>query len=235
VATPASEVRAQLQVVTATALAEIAAVATAAPLERSADAALEAARLVIPAFYDATAALALAWYDELRDEAGPASLYVPGVIGEGSVDWIEREVAKFQQDLDGIDFEADMARMVAEIQGLSSREVARGYRSTVIGNTRSDDDAVGWSRIARAGACKFCTMLADRGAVYSSRSSAIFSAHTNCHCGARPEFIGGDHGPEASAIQYVASAKRAKDPAAQAARNAAIRAYLNENYPDLPG
>jgi hypothetical protein len=72
-------------------------------------------------------------------------------------------------------------------------------------------------------------MLADRGAVFSE-ATASFAAHTDCHCAARPEFANGEHGPEASVEQYLASTKN-RTPA----QRARLREYLNENYPDAPG
>lgn len=233
-ATPASAVRAQLVVVTAALSREVQAAAASAPVERRLNAALEATRLAVPAYYDAAGALAVAWYDELREAASPSSAYVPSIIGDPETDWIEREVAKFQRDLTG-DLELEMQRLVDEAARLAEKETARGFRGSITGNARIDADAIGWSRVTRPGACKFCTMLADRGAVYRSKSSAIFAAHGDCNCAARPEFKGGDHGPEANAIQYLASSRRARSESAQAARNAQIRNYLNENYPDLPG
>jgi len=226
VATSPEFVRAQLAVVTDAAAQELAAF-------NSPDSMVRALRLIVPAYYDAAGSLAVAWYDERRDEARPSSVYTPTIIGDPTTDWIEREAAEFAKTLDGI--EDEVRRMSDEIATLAAKEVARGFRDSIIGNTRQDVDSIGWSRVARPGACKFCAMLAGKGAVYRSESTAIFAAHGNCNCATRPEFRGGEHGPEASVIQYVASSRRAKDESVQAARNERVRKYLNTNYPDLPG
>ena len=233
-ATSPEVVRAQLATLTAAAAADLAAEIDGLPLDRQLAALLRAIRLVVPTYYDSTGLLAAAWYDELRDESRPSSVYLPDVIGDPDTDWIEREVAKFQSEIEA-DLDTEMRRAVDEAMALAEKEIARGYRDSILGNTRQDEDAVGWSRIARPGACKFCVMLADKGAVYRSESTAIFAAHEHCNCAARPEFRNGEHGPEASVIQYMASTRRAKSEAAQAARNERVRAYLNQNYPDLPG
>lgn len=233
-ATPDSAVRATLADIQAKITGDIAAAAQSVPLERQADTAIAATRLIVPAYYDASGALAVAWYDELRSEANPTSVYVPSIIGDPETDWIEREVTAFRETLDAADLERETAALVAQTARLAGKETARGFRDSITGNTRQDEDAVGWSRVVRAGACKFCVMLADRGAVYRE-STATFAAHTSCNCGARPEFRNGDYGPEANAIQYLASSKRARSETAQAARNARVRDYLNEFYPDLPG
>lgn len=233
-ATPPDAIRAQLAVVTSAAVAELAAEAAAAPLERQVATALATVPLLVPDYYDAAGVLAVDWYDELRDEARPRTVYTPSIIGDPETDWIEREVAKIAADVEG-DLAEQVRRSLDEVIALAEKEIARGYRDTILGNTRQDEDAIGWSRIARPGACKFCVMLAGKGSVYRSESTAIFAAHGNCHCAARPEFRGGDHGPEANAVQYVASSRRAKTDEAQAARNAKVRAYLNANYPDARG
>lgn len=73
--------------------------------------------------------------------------------------------------------------------------------------------------------CRFCQMLAARGAVYKS-STARFAAHPYCDCTAEPVFNNMAIGPEASVLQYEASKKR-RSPAAKAR----LKAYLDEFYP----
>ena len=228
-ATSPEAVRAQLATVTAAAAADMAAEIARTPLEGRLQALLDALPLIVPTYYDAAGLLAVSWYDELRDAAQPSTVYAPSVIGDPETDWIEREVAKLRVDTDA-DFELEVQRLVAETEQLAEKEISRGFRDSVLGNTRSDADAIGWSRVARPGACKFCVMLAGKGAVYRSESTAIFGAHKKCHCAARPEFRNGEHGPEANAVQYLASQKRRTN-----ADRAKVRAYLNENYPDHPG
>lgn len=232
-ATPPDAVRAQLAVVTTAAAADLTAAVAEAPPARRLVTTLALLPRIVPAYYDAAGMLAVAWYDERRAESRPRTVYAPAVIGDPETDWIEREVAKFQRSLEA-DLELEAQRLVDEAAALAEKEVARGFRDTIAGNTRMDEDAIGWSRVARSGACKFCLMLADRGAVYRE-DTAHFASHKHCTCGAAPEFRNGDHGPEASVMQYVASSKRPRDPAAQAQRNARVREYLNENYPAAPG
>lgn len=225
-ATTAETVRAELAVITTAAAAELAAEVSATPLDAQADAALEVVGLLVPPYYDAAGSLAVDWYDELRDESRPTSLYTPTIIGDPATDWIEREAAKFRRELDATnpDIEAETQKIIAEIARLAEKEVARGYRDSILGNTRQDEDAIGWSRVTRPGACRFCRMLADKGAVYKE-STAGFAAHTDCHCAARPAFRNGEHGPEATVEQYLASKKRRT-----AAERERVREYLDQRY-----
>lgn len=230
-ATSPEAVRAQLAVVTSTLSAEVVNAAAGVALERQAQAALAAVGLAVPGYYDAAGSLAVAWYDELRDESRPVSAYSPTIIGDPVTDWIDREAERLLRTLDGVDLEQQTQRMLDEIAALAEKEAARGFRDSMLGNTRQDADAIGWSRVAHPGGCKFCLMLAgQRRAFYRSESTAGFGAHTNCNCAARPEFEGGDHGPEATVEMYLASAKR-RTPA----QRTRVRKYLNENYPDAPG
>lgn len=233
-ATSPEAVRAQLATITTAAVADLLSEIQRVAPDEQVRTLLSALPLVVPTYYDAAGLLAVSWYGELRDAANPTSTYIPSVIGDPATDWIEREVAKFQTDLEA-DLERETQRLIDEAAKLADKEIARGFRDSVLGNTRMDEDAIGWSRVVRAGACKFCVMLAGKGAVYRSESTAIFAAHGHCNCAVRPEFRNGTHGPEASTIQYLASSRRAKDDTVQAARNARLREYLNENYPDAPG
>lgn len=228
-ATSPEAVRAQLADITEAATLDLAAVASQVPAEQRVSAVLETLPLLVPAYYDAAGSLAVAWYDERRDEARPATVYAPTIIGDPDTDWIEREVTRFRADLDAEDLEREAARLVDEAALLAGKEVARGFRVSIEGNARMDEDAIGWSRVARGGACKFCVMLAGRGAVFR-KETVSFAAHKGCSCAARPEFRGGDHGPEASAMQYLASSKN-RTPE----QREKLRTYLNENYPDAPG
>lgn len=229
-ATSPEAVRTQLAVVTAAAVADLTDVAAGVPLEQQVTATLETLPLLVPAYYDAAGSLAVAWYDEIRDESNPASAYAPDIIDEPETDWIEREVAKFGQELAAdLDREVATSLLLTEARRLAEKEVARGFRASVTGNTRIDDEAIGWSRVARLGACKFCSMLAAKGAYFRSESSATFAAHKGCNCAARPVFRNGERGPEASAMQYLGSQERSPE------QRARLREYLNQHYPDAPG
>lgn len=227
-ATSAEAVRRQLTVVSTTAAEELAAVAADAAPEQRVAVAMAALPLLVPSYYDAAGSLAVAWYDEIRDESRPVTPYAPRIIGDPATDWIDREVEILRRSIED-EIEIEAQRLIEEAVRLTEKEVARGFRDSILGNVRMDEEAIGWSRVARAEACKLCVMLADKGAVFSE-ATAIFAAHTDCRCAARPEFRNGEHGPEASVEQYLASTKNrsTKD-------RARLREYLNQHYPDAPG
>lgn len=181
---------------------------------------LDVAPAIIYSYTDGSSALAADWYDDLRAEAAPSRPYAaePVVVDRGEK--IHNMVAWAAQPLfDGEPepIERVSLRLLPEVQ----KEIARPFRDTITTNTQRDPAAHGWRRISSGTGCKFCRMLADKGAVYSGKG-ARFAAHANCHCSAEPAF---EPGPAASEFQYVASQRRRSE-----AERARLREYLDANY-----
>jgi hypothetical protein len=176
----------------------------------------------VTAFYsEGSAALAADFYDDAR--VGTAGRYAAEAVVLDRTVKIRRGVAWASEPLSIDDAELASARMAQ----LMRTEMARPYRDTIITNRKQDPACVGWKRITRgAASCKFCRMLADRGAVYR-KDTAVFASHDSCMCTAAPVFKGGDVGPEATTAQYMQS-KRRRTPA----EKAFLRDYLEGNFPD---
>lgn len=228
--TSPEQVRTGLSLITAASVAEVEAVARsfADPVDQVA-ALFATTPLIIADYLDGSSALALDWYEELREESRPTSRFTPSPVTlvrddqiATTVGWATRELREAEAEaLEDIDRLAE--EMLTRLTPTVQREVAAGFWDTITENVAEDPDAVGWKRYARAGACPFCRMLADKGAIFRA-DTATFAAHTSCHCVAAPAF-GTGAGPEASAMQYVASS-RTRSPAAQAR----LREYLRDNY-----
>lgn len=247
-ATP-KQVRRALGIVARGAATDLRVVGTAAAQSGSPSevrAALFAATPLIVGEYTAgSAALALEWYEDAREAAEAAGRFVPQPLVLITDDEIAAIVAETTSALHEIEqgIERDLASAVADslelLEAEVQEEVAAAFRDTVTGNTQNDPEAVGWRRFARPEACKFCLMLAARGAVYTE-ATARFAAHGavmrgnrkggNCMCIAGPAFGGKETWAEATPMQYMASSKQ-RTPEQQAA----LRKYLNANYPDAPG
>lgn len=221
---PTSEVRSDLQLITAAAAAEILGELDASTPASLLDDLGPVLAALVPGHYDTAGELAAEWYENLRDASPAGGTFSPSIRGNAATDWIEREVTAYAKSFErGIADE--LAKMEAEVEALLQKEVARGFRETIIGNADDDREAIGFSRVARPGACPMCLMLAGKGAVYKTESTARFAAHGDCYCLARPAFRGGAHGPEASVEQYVA-AKSRRTPEQQQA----LKEYLHEHY-----
>lgn len=179
---------------------------------------------VIGYYADGSAALAADFYDDTRALAGVRAPFVTELVVADRVVKIRRAIAWAAEPLFLGDTDSTLARLAEVVQP----EVARPFRDTITGNRRRDSQAVGWRRVT-AGGCKFCRMLADRGAVYKE-ATVRFAAHPSCHCTAEPVFVGQDAGPEASVMQYKASQR-----GRSAKQRADLRDYLNTHYEDFPG
>lgn len=176
---------------------------------------------VLAVYSEGAAALAADFYDDAR--VGVAGTYAATPVVLDRTVKIRRGVAWASQPLSIDDADAAAARFAQ----LMRSEMTRPYRDTIITNRQRDASCIGWKRIARGVAsCRFCRMLADRGAVYKE-ATAYFAAHDNCVCTCAPVFRGGEVGPEADVIQYMASKRRRT-----AKEKAFLRDYLAGNYPD---
>lgn len=244
-----SRVRRALRIVAQAAAADLRSVANAASESGSPSeirAALFAATpLIVSDYTDGSSALAIDWYEELRDAAQARGQFSPNplvLVTDDELAAIVAETTSALHDIErGIeeDLEAALAESLELLEAEIQEEVAQAFRDTMTGNVERDPAAVGWRRFARPEACKFCLMLAARGAVYTE-ATARFAAHGavmrgnrkggNCMCIAGPAFGGKEIWAEATPMQYVASQSE-RTPEQQAA----LRDYLNANFPDAPG
>ncbi|MFT3871074.1 MAG: hypothetical protein QM714_00275 [Nocardioides sp.] len=182
-----------------------------------------------------SSALAVDWYAEAREEADPPDPYSATPFRVVDEDGLASSVGWATSDLYDLEHSGDPGASLAEataaavtlLEPVLAKAIMGGFWDTVTKNVVRDKSAVGYQRYARAGACKFCVMLADRGAVYR-QETAYFAAHKGCTCTAGPSFD--PHAAEPTEMQYVAS-RRHRTPQ----QRADLRAYLTEHYPDLPG
>ena len=246
VATSPNRVRTALTVVTAAAVAEARQVVAAAETPAATRTALFAAvPLIIPEYAAGSSALALDWFEELREDADTRRRFTPQPIELVTEDNFAAMIARATESLYEVeigvreDIEKALAESLAEIEAQIVREVADAYRDTIIENAANDPESVGWRRFARPEACKFCLMLAARGAVYKA-TTARFAAHGadmgngrkggDCMCIAGPAYGGKETWAEATPMQYLASKEKRT-----AKERKALREYLNTNFPDAPG
>lgn len=233
--TTPEQARTGLQLVTTAAKADIQTVAETAGQRpaRVRVALFATAPLIVGEYATGAATLATDWYDELRDMAQPRSLFAPQPLVRVTEDAVSAAVAVATEPLyrieQGVELEIKTAlqESLAAVEAEAQKLVASAFRDTMTENATEDPDAEGWRRFARPGGCKFCQMLADKGAVYTE-ATVDFAAHTDCHCLAAPAFD--PDAPKASVMQYVASKKRRT-----AKERAALRDYLNEHFPDARG
>lgn len=152
----------------------------------------EAALLLVQNRARTSAGLASAFYRQTRREAGISGLFAPQLVlpETDAVVTGLRIVGQFNalKQLSLGRLPADVAaKTLVNLSGETTRHVLNSGRKTVVETTKSDPQARGWQRDIGPGACDFCEMLANRGAVYSE-STADFQAHKHCACVAMPAF-----------------------------------------------
>lgn len=155
---------------------------------------------------DMAGSLAADFYEDVRDEVGVRGRFVAEPVPGPHT---SRYEALVRWGVDPLGQRVpDEALTFSRVAGGLQKIVATQARETLVRSTERDPAAKGWRRVASSSACKFCRMLAGRGAVYSS-SSVRFAAHDWCGCAAVPAF---DAGRPASVEQYTAS-KRSQSAA----------------------
>lgn len=182
---------------------------------------LELGSSLIATYSEASAALALDYYEQARADAEARGRFVAEPFILDRVVPIRRGIAWAMNPLSTSDERAAIERLTDVLRS----EVVRPYRDTVIGNRLRDPESVGYKRIASPGACGFCKMLAGRGAVYKQQS-AHFAAHGNCQCTVQPWFRG-QPGEEANVIEYMAS-RRNRTPQ----QRERVRAWIAAGHPE---
>lgn len=174
---------------------------------------------LISYYSDGSAALAADFYEDERLGAGVTGAFSAQLVIPDRTVKVRRAIAWAADPL----FDDGDELAGARLGELVQLETARPFRATVTGNRTRDPQAVGWRR-ETAGGCRFCRMLAERGAVYRE-STARFAAHANCHCTAVPVFGANDTGETASVLQYRASSRNRTS-----AQQAQLRDYLDSHY-----
>jgi hypothetical protein len=143
----------------------------------------EALDMVHGTFGTAMGDIAATFYEESAPEnfkAKPGQLAaVPGWIGAAS---------------------NDTAEIVAELNTILTDMLVEDVRLTMIANAKQEK-RVTFARYPSGNACKFCLMLASRGAVYTA-NTVNFEAHSGCMCMPVPVHAGQTYTPPKQAREW---------------------------------
>ena len=163
------------------------------------------------AYGDAAAALAADWYEDVREASQARGSFSPVLASPPEP---ARWEALARWGVDPLFAEQpDAATALAKVAGGLQRSIADQHRLTVVESSIADPAASGWRRVARAGACGFCKVLADRrsdgeNGVYTE-ASVQFKSHDNCACCAAPSFASNVR--KVIGVPYVASKRNVTD------------------------
>jgi len=123
------------------------------------------------------------------------------------------------------------ATILSGIQAGMELRVRQSANGTVMDSVLRDPHARGWERIASAGCCEYCGLLAARGAVYRSQFTATFCPHLNCHCMAAPAW-GGSAESLRSRADTIATRRSLTDKQ-RASQNRQARTWIAQNRDTL--
>ena len=184
----------------------------------------------VPALIDhyslGSSALAVDWYDDLREEAGAPGRFTSEPVIPDRVAKVGNMLGWATEPLYAAT--PDPAQVGLRLLPAVQYEIALPNRETLTTNVRRDPAANGWRRVASGSGCRFCRMLTGRDVLYRKESTARFASHTNCSCTAQPVFQG-QGGEEASVLQYVQSERKSRWSAEKRrAENKKLRDYLDE-------
>jgi len=122
----------------------------------------------IEPYIGGSADLAALWYEELRNQTERARM--AAVVAGATVN--EAQIAAMTRRAMAPLFGKSESTVFALLAGSVQRLISNAGRDTIRTNVMRDRIRVGYARIPQPGCCAFCSMLASRGAVYNSASSA---------------------------------------------------------------
>jgi hypothetical protein len=187
-----------------------------------------AIQAIVGQYGRASAAAGLTYYRNERRAAGVTGrprLPMPSVPSQEAVTaTVERVLSPMYGPPDIATEQHVKDALTSEVE----RMVLDQSRQAVMTATQVDEAAKGWARVTEPDACSFCRLLATRGAVYHSRETAEFRAHTKhpdgsggtCRCHAEPVFH--VYEPTAQARQDLIDYQRIADEFGHSGRDVLI-------------
>lgn len=130
---------------------------------------------LVQEFSAASTALNLDYYDDARTEAGITTPFRAPITPPPDAD-------KVTTSLTEVSTIADPVLAQSKAEGVADLLVVTAGKNALIAAIMGDGKAKKWARVTGGSACAFCRMLATRGAVYRSDSTASFVPHPKCHC-----------------------------------------------------
>ncbi|WP_065962854.1 hypothetical protein [Curtobacterium sp. UCD-KPL2560] len=182
---------------------------------------------------DVAATVAAEWYEQVRfDAVGPFNATTVNATDAGQVQGGVRYAA-------GNLFGDDPASMLAVLVGGVQRYVLASQRGTVARNVQLDPSKPRFARVPTgAKTCAWCTLLASRGFVYLTKSTAAATDHyhDDCDCQAVAEWEADRHyitgyDPDAMYDKYL-EARSAADAAGLRLTDKNIATQMRALYPD---
>lgn len=140
---------------------------------------------VVRQFGDASATVALEFYEDIRAEAEAEGDYTPELADETSAQLLKDDVyVATKPKANGTTPE----NVSASMQGMAQRRVMQQADATIRRNVARDPAHPRWAFVPHIGACGFCIMLGSRGFAYWSEGTVLASRHHGCMCAPVADF-----------------------------------------------
>lgn len=212
-------------------LAEIFAAIVGGDPRLTRDALLEIVPALVREYGDLSAAVAAEWYEEVR-AASVGGTYRAQLGGPAASSDIESSVRWAAGELFGDNPEQALVRL----SGALNRHISYSSRDTVRRNVAGDPGRPRYARVpSGAKTCAFCSMLASRGFVYHTQTSAggdWNSFHDDCRCQVVPEWDRDQHHIEGYDPDAMFDKYQTASEAAGSGNTNAILAEMRRLYPD---
>lgn len=179
---------------------------------------------MIERYGTATGALAADWYDLNRALAQIGGTWPGAVVQAPNVD-TGPLIGGVVKDFGTIE------SVVSGIQAGMELRVRQAGHGTIMDSVLRDPRASGWGRVASAGCCSYCALLATRGNVYRTSRTATFSPHEHCRCEAVPAW-GGSTASMRSREDTIATRRNLTDRQ-RATQNSQARSWIEANKDTL--
>src|SRR5699024_1854091 len=159
---------------------------------------------LVETYGESAAAMAQDWYENVRDDLGLPRHFRAVVPGKGF--WAEaREATEGTvRRVAGMAEDGAQSQMATALSSKAGKYAVNASRETIVRSSNEDPRASGWRRVTRGETCRFCRMLAGRGAVCKD-DTVRFAAHGGCNCAAVPSWD--KNAPEVDVDLYKASAR----------------------------
>ncbi|GEM_PF-1261485 len=140
---------------------------------------------VVRQFGDASATVALEFYEDIRAEAEAEGDYIPELADETSAQLLKDDVyVATKPKANG----TTVQNVSASMQGMAQRRVMQQADATIRRNVARDPAHPRWAFVPHIGACGFCIMLGSRGFAYWSEGTVLTSRHHGCMCAPVADF-----------------------------------------------
>ena len=196
----------------------------------------EQLKLVMPALVDtygpALTEGLLQWYDEVRPST--VSSYRPRALSGGDLSQTIDRTAHYTAGF----LSTDTGKAARVLGGTMGRMIQTGPRRTMLMAADLDPSSPRFARIQVGKTCAWCSMLASRGWVYSSRGlagGAGHEFHSHCDCQIIPDWLHkGVHGydPDDLYSKYLLARRRAINAGYTRPDASTIASYMRRTHPD---